>query len=195
MQGAIYEYTLDNRQVEMIRVGEFNHRFGNPRFSSPDGWWGSHTAWHPAPWQGTPARIEAMKYSILSDYLPGPLRFHFVGKGDIRKDFELPFKGVNGSERSLIQQIDLQIHFHGDSVEPVLIGPTLKPEPPEQEVRDRIHQWIQEYGLNFLRLFDNPNCDLVETEKDVVPTTDFEVQVLDCVKIAIRSMIGDRPSL
>jgi hypothetical protein len=34
----------------------------------------------------------------------------------------------------------------------------------------------------------------VETENNVSPPGDFEVQVLDCVKIAIRAMIGDGSS-
>ena len=183
----LYEYTLDNRQVEMIRVGEFDYKFGNPIFSSPDGWAGSMVGWDPIPWKGTPpARIEAAKYSILSDYLPGPLYFLFMGKGDIRKDFEMPFKGRNASERSLIQQIDLQIHFHGDSVEPILIGPSLKPKPSEKEVRERIHQWIHEYHLTFLQPLDGEKSNLMETANKVSPTTEFERQVLDCVKLAIR---------
>jgi len=190
----IYEYTLDNRQVEMIRVGDFDHQFGRPDMLCPEGWYGASCGWNPVSWkEPSPARIEAAKYSIVSNYLPGPLRLHIEGKDEIREDFELPFKGTKIWERSLMQQICLQIRYYGNSVNPLVIGPVLKPLPSEKEVRKQIHRWIHEEGLQFLRPFDDETCNLLEREKAVSPATEFEFEVLECVKLAIRQMIGDDP--
>jgi hypothetical protein len=188
----VYEYTLDNRQVEMIRVGDFNHQFGRPDMSCPEGWYGSSCSWHPR-WDKTPARIEVAKYSIVSNYLPGALCLHIAGKDEVREGFELPFKGANASERSLMQQIWLQIRSYGNSVDPLVIGPVFEPEAPEQQVRDRIRRWIQEYNLDFLRPLNDPNIKLPEAIGSVVAGFRFEAQILNCVRTAISVMVPYDP--
>jgi hypothetical protein len=193
----LYAYTFDNRQAEMIRVGEFDHQFGRPIMSGPAGWYGSFVAWDAKSepvWNETVTRSEAAKYLILSEFLPGPLPLHIDGAETIRKDFVLPFSGAKLWERDLMQQIWLQIRLYGNSVEPLVIGPVFKPGPSEQEVRVGIHRWVEGYNLELFRPFDHPGVNLMETESAVVPTTAFEGQVLDCLKVAIRAMIPYNPA-
>ena len=189
-----YEYIFDNRQVEMIRVGEFDHQFGSAVLKGPENWLSLHVSWSPTPWEKTVSRSEAAKYTILSDFLPGPLPLHIAGKDCIRDGFELPFRGDNVSERHLMQQIWLQIRTYGNSVDPLVIGPVFKPAPEEKEVRDRIHRCVSEYDLEFLRPLDHDKANLKEIEDAVVPRTDFEGKILDCLKLAIRAMIPHNPA-
>jgi hypothetical protein len=190
-----YKYTLDNRQVEMIRVGEFTRQFASPILKGPPGWMGVLTGWHAssAPiWKETVSRSEAAEYTILSVFLPGPLYLYIRGHHQLPdNEFTLPFSGANASEHYLMQQISLKIRLYANSVEPLTIGPLFKPEPPEQEVRDRIHQWVDAYGFEFLRPLDDETVNLMENEGAVIPRTNFEAQVLDCLKVAIRAMVGD----
>jgi len=192
----LYEYILDNRQVEMIRIGDFDDHFddcfGRPKVSGPDGWVGHSTGWFTSPSE-TPIRSEAAKYSIVSSYLPGPLPLHIQGPQKVQEDLELPLKGATRAERYVMQVIWHDICSYSNCVRPLVIGPAFKPQPSEQEVRDRIRQCVQEYydDLRFLRPFDEDSCNLMATEKNVPPATDFKAQVLDCLNVAIRAMIGD----
>jgi hypothetical protein len=196
-----YKYTFDNRLVQMIRVGEFGHSF-SPRLSrrvcrpimrGPDGWAGSGTGWWPSPTDPV-TRSETAQYTILSDHLPGPMPLYLAGPEKVRDDFKLPFNSRKSWERHLMQQIDSTIRRYGTSVDPLVIGPVFKPEPAEQEVRDRIHRWVEGYGYDFLRVLDDPNVNLIETEDAVLQGTNFEVQILDCLKAAIRAMIPHNPA-
>jgi hypothetical protein len=209
-----YKYTLDNRQVQMIRVGEFDHHLGptrpvgvgNQRFHlprlttvgqpilrGPDGWTGLGVGWFPG--LTDPAtRSETAKYTILSDHLPGPLPLHVTGAEKVREDFTLPFNLDDPWERHLMQQVEMTISQYGTSADPMVIGPAFQPKPAEQDLRDRIHRLVQLYGFGFLRPLDDASVNLKEAQNDVVPGTDFEVQILDCLKVAIRGMVADNPA-
>src|ERR1017187_7999134 len=60
-----YKYTLDNRLVQMIRVGEFDHSFGpgvprrlgQPILRGPDGWTSLGVGWVPS-WTDPVTRSE-----------------------------------------------------------------------------------------------------------------------------------------
>ncbi len=186
----LYEYSFDNRQVEMIRVGEFTHDFGCPVMNGPEGWIDVGPGWSPSlRLTGKPvARNETAKYTIVSEFLPGPLLLHIAGAGNTRDGFTLPFSTETSSERYLLQKIWHMIQAYGDSCDPLVIGPAFKPKPTELEVRNRIRLCI-EYGLEFLRPLDDKGAALIEAEGAVAPTTEFETKVLDCLKVAIRSMI------
>jgi hypothetical protein len=194
----LYEYTLDNRQVEMIRVGEVRRDFLTPvadrRARGPDGWMGLGTGWcaksEPC-WNVSVSRSETATYTILSNFLPGPSPLHVVGKGGIRDDFKLPFSGATIWERSLMRDIGLGISIYGNSVDRLVMGPAFEPEPTEQEVRKCIRRCVEGYGLKSLRPLDDDNDSLIDHEDSVTPSTDLERQILDCLKVAIRAMIAD----
>ena len=196
-----YKYTLDNRLVQMIRIGEFDHdllggilhRGAQPILRGPDGWTDLGIGWLPSR-EDPVTRCETAKYTILSNFLPGPLPLHVAGAEKVRDDFQLPFKGRNSWERHLIQQIDITIRQYGTSADPLVIGPAFTPNPTENEVRDRIHRLVELDGFDFLRPLDDATVNLVETQCAVVPGTDFELQILDCLKVAIRAMILDNPA-
>jgi hypothetical protein len=189
-----YKYTLDNRLVQMIRIGEFDHdllggilhRGAQPILRGPDGWTDLGIGWLPSR-EDPVTRCETAKYTILSNFLPGPLPLHVAGAEKVRDDFQLPFKGRNSWERHLIQQIDITIRQYGTSADPLVIGPAFTPNPTENEVRDRIHRLVELDGFDFLRPLDDATVNLVETQCAVVPGTDFELQILDCLKVASLS--------
>jgi hypothetical protein len=208
-----YEYTFDNRQVQMIRVGEFDHHFGprssvevgNQRFHlpsfanagqpilrGPGGWRCLGVGWFPS-WSDPVIRTETAKYTILSDNLPGPLPLHVTGAERVREDFALPFNLDDPWERHLMQQVQMTISQYGISADPMVIGPAFQPKPAEQDVRDRIHRLVQLYGFGFLRPLDDASVNLKQAQNAVVPGTDFEVQILACLRVAIRAMIPDNP--
>jgi hypothetical protein len=186
----VYTYTFDNRHVQMIRVGEFEHSFYRTVMTAPDGWIGLFLGWSPS-WEDPVTRCETARYSILSDHLPGPLRLHIGGAERVHDDFKLPFRGDDPWERHLMQQIQITISQYGTSVDPWVIGPAFKPSPTEKEIRERIYELVELHSLEFLRPLNDANAKLIEAEDAVVPGTDFELQVFDCLKVAIRAMIPD----
>jgi hypothetical protein len=149
--------------------------------------------WFPS-WTDPVTRSETAKYTILSDGLPGPLPLHIAGAEKVREDFKLPLNDDDPWERHLMQQVEMTIRQYGTSADPMVIGPAFQPTPAEQDVRDRIHRLVQLYGFGFLRPLDDASVGLNEAQNAVVPRTDFEVQILGCLKMAIRAMIADNPA-
>jgi hypothetical protein len=121
------------------------------------------------------------------------LILHVAGENKVRDDFKLPLDAPNSWERNLMQQIYITISLRGTSVEQWIIGPAFKPRPAEQEVRDRIHVLVDFCGFEFLRPLDDGAVNVIEAADNAVPETEFEVQILDCLKVAIRAMMPDDP--
>jgi hypothetical protein len=198
----------------MIRVGEFDHQFGPrrvvevgdqrfqmpsltnaglPVLRGPDGWICLGVGWFPSG-SDSVMRTGTAKYTILADSLPGPLPLHVTGAEEVREDFALPFNLDDPWECHLMQQVEMTISQYGTSADPMVIGPAFQRNPPEQDVRDRIRRLVQLYGFGFLRPFDDASVNLSDAQDAVVAGTDFEGQILDCLKVAIREMIPDNPA-
>jgi hypothetical protein len=194
-----YEYCLDNRQIQRIRIGGVGDtiRLAAPNtveesiLSAPDGWTGFNLSWSPS-LTNLVTRSETAKYTILSDYLAGPVILHVAGENKVRDDFKMPlFDGRNLAECHLMQEIHGTISLFGTSVESWVIGPAFKRRPSEREVRDRIHELVDRYGFEFLRPLDDSAVNMIEAAAAAVPETEFEVQILDSLKVAIRAMMAD----
>jgi hypothetical protein len=93
-----------------------------------------------------------------------------------------------------MQQIYITISTRGTSVEQWIIGPAFRPRPAEREVRDRVHELVDFYGFEFLRTLDDGEINMIEAVGAAVPGTEFEVQILECLKVVIRAMIPDNPA-
>jgi hypothetical protein len=206
-----YKYTLDNREVEFIRVGELDHSFGKPDFKrlglidyrnlardafgsvlkGPDGWFGTCALWRPGP-EPAVSRSEMSVYTIVSKYLPGALRLHMPGREMLETDYELPFDDTEIANREVGIEIHCCISAYGNSTDQWVIGPAFKPKPTEEEVRHYIHELVQ-MGMEFLCPIDDGNTSLIDSEALVKPSTDFEVQTLKCLMQAIRAMVPHNP--
>ena len=54
-------------------------------------------------------RSETAKYTILSDYLPGPVILHVAGENRVRDDFKLPFRRPRPRDGNLMEQIYITV--------------------------------------------------------------------------------------
>ena len=204
--GFVYELQIDTRNLlEIGTTGNsgtygtycpYHGAFGWDTFSQPDGWSWDGFSWRlddPADERGIHGAPSV--FSITSAMLPGPMPVYLT-----RKDAPPNPSSVLGIP---LPETRWPIPFHlrrrlYDAVRETLgkqetflnnvfiMGPAIEPNSTDDQLRRLIHMWIDRYGFDFLKSFLQGNGSLSAKLDQLEPATDFERQIVDCLRRAIQ---------
>jgi hypothetical protein len=196
----VYDLELDASMLVRIGIGEGGGCIDrNAVASQPEGWtwmWSGWEAWIGE--GGVSSSDETARFSIASDLLPGPIPTYLV-----RKDAKQAVPGQWGRHRvcsvthppwpipftlprrlyhAVLETLDEQTDFLNNAL---IIGPAIKPNSTEENLRQLAQEWIDRYGFDFLKPALDGKAGLSTELEQLRPNTDFERQIVDCLRAAI----------
>ncbi len=162
-----YSYDLDNRQVYMFRLGD-DSAFGiEARGTQPAGWIFGGVGWSAFK---APNRDSLAHYSLLSSFRPGLVPVFFQGSQANTPVSVFPKSRDN-------EAIANAAGIFENSVRKFAIGPVFPQGATRGDVLAIIKGWVEGYGFSFLApLLDEG------TLEHVITNTDFEREILSCLK-------------
>ena len=160
--------------------------------SEPEGW-----LWDQRGWQAWPTSDESghvsrtARFSIASDMLPGPMPINLV-----RKDAQQSHAGWSITSppwpipvtlpRRLFDAVLKTLTQHAAFLNSTfIIGPAIAPNSTEADLRRVAQVWIDHYGFDFLKPALSGNGKLPTELDRLTPSTDFERQIVDCLRAAL----------
>jgi hypothetical protein len=187
-----YDFVLDTREAEIIRVGD-DFRYSNilkegdlhPNFQN--GWFSTGTGWISLPSQ-KPLREKGLKFTLVSDWLPGPVAVMFLGKD---QPVSQPVSMDWISRMSVRDQPMINIILAGatginrDSVRKVVIGPAIRPGYTSAGLVRVIRSWVQTLCLGFLIPMTKEGVDLKQTLETLQTSNDLERSIVECLRVVL----------
>lgn len=175
--GFRYEFDVDATDARVIRVGHDFDYAGEPgsRVGMQNGWMGSGFGW--AALDDSPHQ-KHMKFSLDSDWLPGPVAVMFAGEPTTLGIVPLS----TADNMKLAHATDLI----ADSTKRLVIGPAIPPDCSNEELVLRIKDFITDLNLGILIPLTKPGIDLKAEIEKLKPATDFEKDTIACLKAVIQ---------
>jgi hypothetical protein len=196
----VYDLELDASKLVRIGIGEGGGCIDrNAVASQPEGWtwmWSGWEAWIGE--GGVSSSDETARFSIASDLLPGPIPTYLVrkdakqavpgqwGRGAVcsvsHPPWPIPFTLPRRLYHAVLETLDEQTDFLNNAL---IIGPAIKPNSTEENLRQLAQEWIDRYGFDFLKPALDGKAGLSTELEHLRPNTDFERQIVDCLRAAI----------
>jgi hypothetical protein len=186
----VYELDIDSRMLSRIGIGD-GHAWGvrDAVASQPEGW-----IWL---WNGWEADVSVIarpispsgntsRFSITSPMLPGPMPIQLLKK-DAKTEPptfgaglpDIPMTLPRRLYDAALETLKRQTHFLNNVF---AIGPVIRPTATDNDVRQLIHSWIDDYGFDFLAPLVSGGGPLVAKLAQLRPSTDFESQIAYCLR-------------
>lgn len=175
-QKYAYHFTIDSRQVYMIRLGEVqdNGLAEGATQENPKGWARMGGGW--AELGDKTERAEDSVFSVTSKWKPGLLPIYLAGQG--MKILPPYSPKTDDNER-----IAAVASIFNNSVQKFVIGPAIPPDATQDTLDALTKRWVEDFGFGFLRpIVEGKGFDAV------TPSTDLERDALKCLKDATAAL-------
>jgi hypothetical protein len=147
-----YDFLFDTRMAHGIRVGYDSGYLGelnksNPNWKDQNGWLSAGIGWIAFPSIKEPVREEKVKFTLVSDWLPGPVAIMFRDKDSSSDSPPYDPHEITSEDNPAIAKATGIFH---NSVRKYVIGPAIKPGATTETIRRLAGYWVDLYGLKFL---------------------------------------------
>jgi hypothetical protein len=179
-----YELTIDTREVQTIRLGDFvDYAFHEgdltkpAKTEQPEGWIGTGFGWFVNVEDKPVARSKDSKFVVESHWLPGPVSVMLQGE----PPGMLPDRGS-----VLNQHVAEAVSITRNSVRRTVIGPAIPPDATDGDLRTLLKNWVRNQNLGFLQPMAAEGSDLKAELAKIKPKTELEQQIVDCLQEVVR---------
>jgi hypothetical protein len=137
------------------------------------------------------ASDQTARFSITSDMLPGPMPINLVRKDAQQShagwSITLPLWPIPVTlPRRLYDAVLKTLTQHAAFLNNTfIIGPAIAPNSTEADLRQLMQTWIDHYGFDSLKPALDGNGALSTELDQLTPSTDFERQIVDCLRAAV----------
>lgn len=169
-----YTYTVDNRELEIMRIGEdFTYVESISEQTAPPGWSPLGVAFF-AGSSSDVTRLERGVYTTTTNWHPGLVAVFLVSAEGMDS---LPLQD-NSADNERLAEVSGIVH---NSLIKLAIGPAFSPSASKDEVVALVKHWVKDLRVSFLQPYLDGH-DLTTIQ----PTGDLEQQILDTLAAELQ---------